>query len=358
MLPSVARESIALLPLSPRGHDVSLTTEVVANQTHLRQKGNIVYRQMSDMFWNEHEDISSLYSRVSYINSVLNHIQQISNKDRAITLISFGSGGLLMEYFILKQLQHYGYRDISWRVIDIDYGDYHLRQHHAYDLSLDAFSKIIPGRVSVHCSDQHYFDSCFGGSNAIYDRTRGATVLLAIDPPTAPSQILGTACDDPKRMSVKGRPVEEITNANCLYVIASDPEMQHHVQDIITALVQGDKVVTLGNIIKCHVNKFGNYEVQSTQSEISRAMQEGCKSLLEQMKVIQASTSQMRLSDIKYTVDHYLATRAKKSLYYTVFCVSDYDVSLTRLRDYISDNHHSSLFAGLTLNNTHIEKYP
>lgn len=360
MLPSVARESIALLPLSSRSHDVSLTPDAVMKQTYLRQKGNVVYRQMSDMFWSEHEDISSLRSRVSYINSVLNHIQQLSNKDRAITLISFGSGGLLMESFIHRQLQHLGYRDISWRVIDIDYGDYHHRHNHAYDLSLDAFSKITSGHLSVYRSEQNYFNSSYGGSSAVDDRSRGITVLLAIDPPTTPSQILGTACVDPARMSVKGRPVEDITDANCFYVIASDPEMQNQVQEAITSLAQGDKVVTLGSIIKCHVNKFGHCEVLSTQSERSLAMAEGCKQLLEQAKATQASTSksEMTLSDIKRTVDHYLATRAEKSLYYSACCVSDYDISLARLRGHIMDNHHSSLFAGLELNHTHIEKYP
>ncbi|MFT8210035.1 MAG: hypothetical protein ACMZI0_04395 [Symbiopectobacterium sp.] len=66
----------------------------------------------------------------------------------------------------------------------------------------------------------------------------------------------------------------------------------------------------------------------------------------------------MTLSDIKHAVERYFATMTEKSLYYAACCMSDYDVSLARLRDHIIDNHHSSLLATLEMNGTHIENYP
>ncbi|WP_291971570.1 hypothetical protein [Candidatus Symbiopectobacterium sp.] len=132
----------------------------------------------------------------------------------------------------------------------------------------------------------------------------------------------------------------------------------------MAALARGDRVVTLSSILKCHVNKFGRCEVLSTQSPRSLMMKEACTLLLEQAeqaKTTQASTSalEMTLSDIKRTVERYVAAMADENdLYYALHCVSDYDVSLARLRDYIIDNPCASLLATLEMNATHIENYP
>ncbi|MGX8942633.1 hypothetical protein ACWWJF_23225 [Symbiopectobacterium sp. Eva_TO] len=118
--------------------------------------------------------------------------------------------------------------------------------------------------------------------------------------------------------------------------------------------------VTLGSILKCHVNKFGRCEVLSTQSPRSLMMKEACTLLLEQAKTTQASTSalEMTLSDIKRTVERYVAAMADENdLYYALCCVSDYDVSLARLRDYIIDTLYSSLLATLEMNAIHTESY-
>lgn len=129
----------------------------------------------------------------------------------------------------------------------------------------------------------------------------------------------------------------------------------------MAALVRGDRVVTPGCIIKCYVNKFGGCEVLSTKSPRSLKMKEACTPLLEQAKTTQASTPalEMTLSDIKRAVERYVAAMADENdLYYALCCVSDYDVSLGRLSDYIIDNAYSSLFAILEMNATHIESYP
>lgn len=67
----------------------------------------------------------------------------------------------------------------------------------------------------------------------------------------------------------------------------------------------------------------------------------------------------MTLSDIKRTVERYVAAMADENdLYYALCCVSYYDVSLARLRDYIIDNPYSSLLATLEMNATNTESYP
>ncbi|MCW2485127.1 hypothetical protein J5069_04360 [Candidatus Symbiopectobacterium sp. NZEC127] len=363
MLPAVTSESIALLPLSSRARQhVALTPAAVMSQTHLRQHGQLIYRYQDALFWCEHEDVSSLHSRVNYLNKVVNHIRQtMPNRDQPLTLLSLGAGGLLMESFIHAQLQCNGYQDIHWRVIDIEYGPDGTQQCLSHRDSLDAFAAITSGKLAVYGSDQHYFNTFWGGNGATSDRSRGATVLLAIDPPTSSSQVLGIASLDPNSMSVKGRPVEDIADANCLYLIASEPEYKTQVHHAMAALARGDHMMTLGSILKCYVNKFGGCEVLSTQSPSSLMMKEACVPLLAQEKTTQASTStlEMTLSDIRRAVERYVAAMADENgLYFAVCCVSDYDVSLTRLRDYIVDNPHSSLLATLEMNATRIENHP
>ncbi|MCW2480669.1 hypothetical protein [Candidatus Symbiopectobacterium sp. NZEC135] len=363
MLPTVTSESIALLPLYARDRQpAALTPDAVMKQTHLRPHEHLMYRFQDRFFWCEHEDVSSLRSRVSYINTLINHIRQtMPNREQPLTLISLGAGGLLMESFIHRQLQGYGYQDIHWRVIDIEYGPDGTPCCLSHRDSLDAFATLTAEKLAIYASDQRYFNTFTGGNGGVNDRGRGATVLLGIDPPTSSSQASGMACFDPKRMSVKGRPVEDIADANCLYLIACDPEDKAQVHHAMAALTRGDRVVTLSGIIKCHVNKFGRCEVLSTQSPRSQMMKAACVPLLEQAKATQASTSafEMTLSDIKRTVERYVAAMADENdLYYAVSCVSDYDVSLTRLRDYIIDNSHTSLFATMEMNATHIENHP
>lgn len=363
MLPAVTSESIALLPLYSRDRQhAALTPASVMNQTHLRPHGHLVYRFQDRFFWCEHDDVSSLRSRVSYINTLINHIRQtMPNRDQPLTLISLGAGGLLMESFIHVQLQGNGYQDINWRVIDVEYGPDGTQRCLSHRDSLDAFVALTKEKLAVYASDQRYFNTFMDGNGATNDRGCGATVLLGIDPPTSSSQALGMACFDPQSMSVRGRPVEDITDANCLYLIACDPEYKAQVHHAIATLARGDCVVTLGSILKCHVNKFGRCEVLSTQSPTSLTMKEACTLLLEQAKTTQASTSalEMTLSDIKRTVERYVAAMADENdLYYALCCVSDYDVSLARLRDYIIDNPYSSLLATLEMNATHTESYP
>lgn len=363
MLPAVTSESIALLPLSSRARQhVALTPTSVMSQTHLRQHGRLLYRYQGSLFWCEHEDVSSLHSRVSYLNKVVNHIRQtMPCRDQPLTLISLGAGGLLMESYIHAQLQGDGYQDINWRVIDIEYGPNATQGCLSHRDSLDAFAEITAGKLAVYGSDQHYFNTFMGGDGATNDRNHGATVLLAIDPPTSVSQAMGTAGLDSQCMSVKGRPVEDIADANCLYLIASDPEHKAQVHQAMAALARGDHMVTLSSILTCHVNKFGGCEVVSTQSPRSLMMKAACTPLLEEAKTTQASTSalEMTLSDIRRAVERHVAARADEDdLYYAVCCVSDYDVSLARLRDYIIDNPHSSLLATLEMNATRVESYP
>ncbi len=321
-----------------------------------------MYRFQDRFFWCEHDDVSSLSSRVSYINTLINHIRQtMPNQEQPLTLISLGAGGLLMESFIHTQLKGNGYQDIYWRVIDAEYGPDGTQCCLSHRDSLDAFAALTAEKLAVYASDQRYFNTSAGGGGGTNDRDRGATVLLGIDPPTASSQALGLTYLDPLRMSVKGRPVEDIADANCLYLISCDPEDKELVHHAMAALARGDRVVTLGSIIKCHVNKFGRCEVLSTQSPSSLMMKTACAPLLEQEKTAQASTStfDMTLSDIKRAVERYVAAMADENdLYYAVCCVSDYEVSLARLRDHIIDNPHSSLLATLEMNATHIENFP
>ncbi|WP_440864168.1 hypothetical protein [Symbiopectobacterium purcellii] len=362
MLPAVTSESIALLPLYSRDRQqTALTPTSVINQTHLRPHGQLMYRFQDQLFWCEHDDVSSLNSRVSYLNAVVNHIRQtMPNRDQPLTLISLGAGGLLMESFIHKQLQGHGYQDINWRVIDIEYGPDGVHRCLSYRDSLDDFAGLTAGKLAVYSSEQHYFTTGTGGNGATNDRDRWATVLLIIDPPTSSSQALGRACIDPQSMSVKGRPVEDIAAANCLYLIACDPEYKELVDHAMAMLARGDRIATLCSILKCHVNKFGRCEVLSTQAPRSLMMKEACIPLLEQAKTIQASTSapEMTISDIKRAVERYVTAMAdENNLYYSVCCVSDYDVSLARLRDYIIDSPHSSSLATLEINATCIENY-
>lgn len=283
------------------------------HQTHLRPHGHLIYRFQDRLFWCEHDDVSSLHSRVSYLNAVVNHIRQtMPNRDQPLTLILLGARGLLMESFIHAQLQGNGYQDINWRVIDIEYGSDGVHRCLSYRDSLDAFTALTAGKLAVYGSEQRYFNTGMGGNGATNDRGRGTTVLLTIDPPTSLSQALGMACLDPHSMSVKGRPVEDIADANCLYLIACDPEYKEQADHAMAMLARGDRIATLSSILTCHVNKFGGCEVLSMQAPRNLMMKAACTPVLEQAKTTQASTSapEMTISEIKRAVERYVTAMA------------------------------------------------
>lgn len=99
-------------------------------------------------------------------------------RDKPITLISLGSGGLLTESFINEKIKNSGYKDISWRIIEPDY------QNNGYKLCREEVKKRVNDNIVAFTTEQKYLNKSLGHSVlAENDKNRGTVVVLAIDPP-------------------------------------------------------------------------------------------------------------------------------------------------------------------------------
>lgn len=349
MLPPVSINTDTSAHISHHNYQAApLTTERVIQNSCLTQKDQCSSRSMGHLSWGEYEHLASLHDRIDFINKVTSYItDKIPLRDTPITLISLGSGGLLTESFIDEQLKNSGYKDLNWRVIDPDY------QNNGYAQCRNEFKQRVNNNVMAFTTEQAYLNESPGHYGlAENDKNHGATVILSIFPPTVLPEI---SCD-PDSMVLKGRSVEDVSEANGIYLFVVPPNYKEMLDQIPLVLSEGSQLIVLNCALKCLINKQGNYEINVSPSETGRFINNGTKPYLDSLsKTSNPTQKKIELSHIGNAFDKYIEKLNNRDQLGMKFFISDYDVSIAKLQDYFIESNNKTLFASFDKNETSLK---
>ena len=324
-----------------------LMTYNVIRDSHLQTSHSICNsRVIGSLSWIENEQIASLNSRVTFINEITYFIsEKIPSRETPLTLVSLGSEGLLMEYFIHQQLKKSGYRDISWRVIDSGY------QNNGYANSRNEFTQKVDGKVNVFTTEQAYFNkaSDVAGENlASRDKHRGAVIILSINPPAAlfPEKLI-----EHNSICLRGHAVTDINVANSIYLMVASCNAKEFVQKAINQLNLETQIISSEHVIRYAINGDGLCEVNFCQSKISSFIKNGVQTYLNSLSEPEIRREKnLTLNDINLALNKYISTLPAIGLYGTKTFVSDYDNSITQLNNFFINSHNKTLLAALDKN--------
>ena len=345
-------------PLHESGGDYPaayLTIEWVRGNSYLKEIADTIssetYRCVAPLYWIEDEKMASLNARVDFINrTTSNIINAIPMRDTPITFISLGSGGLLTEFFLHNRLKNSGYNNLSWRFIDVAY------QNNGAAQALSYFGNIVSD-VAAFTTEQLYLNKLLGYCRlAENDKTRGATVVLTIDPPRL-FQAPAAVNNHPASILFKGMPVAAAKKANAIYLLAAPSSQREELDHARKLLAEGRWFIDTDCGLKCSINKLGACETSYTPSASGRVINSQVAPYLESVSKISALTQQkIDLINVDKILDKYLEDIANRGQYGIKFYVSDYDLALANLRDYFIDSNNQGLFASFVQNEGRFEK--
>lgn len=191
-----------------------LTVQKVVKRTQYQDWHSHSLRRLNQFHWLEDERSASLNARISYINGLVRKVQDLQfPTQQPLTLISLGSGGLLMERYIDDQLKAAGYHQLRWRCIDLSYArsQDNLENQH-YQERLAAFQASTLSALEDYPTEQAYLHSGPEHSiRSVLDRAAGPVILLSIHPP-------GPLCALNELMPADWQ------TANTLYLMCSQPD--------------------------------------------------------------------------------------------------------------------------------------
>lgn len=355
MIPSISTSTGTSVHISHQHYQASpLTTDRVIQNSYLKQNDPCNSRFIGHLSWVENEHVASLNGRIDFINKMTSSIvETIPLRDTPITFISLGSGGLLTEFFINEQLKNSGYKDLNWRVIDPNY------QNNGYEQCRKEFKERVGNNnVMAFTTEQTYLKKSLGHSGlAQNDKNRGATVVLSIDPPTALSGSSSEVSYNPDCMILKGRPVEDVSKANGIYLLVTKTNYKDMLHQIPHALSEGRQLVALDCGLKCSINNQGNCEVNFSPSETGSFINNGTKPYLDSLsKIANQVQKKIELSNVDKSFDKYIEKLNGSGQSGIKFFVSDYDTSIVKLHDYFIDTNKKTLFASFDKNEISFER--
>ncbi|TCV99805.1 hypothetical protein [Biostraticola tofi] len=347
MIPSIPTLKNFLTPFF-RGDDqtATLTIDRITNETVPVYDNQCIYRYLGHLSWVENDAFASLNAKVDFINKTVAVImEKIPWRDMRITFISLGSAGLLTEFYIHDQLRKFGYNNLHWRAIDIDY------QNNTFDNCRKEFSHKVNEQFRAFTTEQTYLKKSMGGYFlAQNDRDLGATIVLSIIPPTALPKTASKADDVSGCMFIRGRPVKDPIKANGIYLLVTSNKFASLPHQVLKALESGEQLVAIDFMMKVSLNR-GGYTVTLSPSEMGEIIKRDTKPYLDFLNRTSAATQQkITLLNIDKALDVYLQHLPGSNKCGEKFFVSDYDVSVDNLRDYFSNGANISLFASFDKN--------
>ncbi|MCW2484852.1 hypothetical protein J5069_02965 [Candidatus Symbiopectobacterium sp. NZEC127] len=350
MIPSVSIKPDTSVHVSHDDYQVSLlTADRVIQESQIKHDGLCSFRYKGRRSWFENENVASLNGRVNFINKVTSRIiESMPLRDKPITFISLGSAGLLTESFINEQLKNAGYKDISWRIIEVDY------QSNGYEQCRKEFREHVNANVRAFTTEQAYLNKSHNhGMLAENDKNRGGVVILSIDPPTD----LEKKSYDSDCMILKGRPVEDVKKANAIYFIFAPIVHKEMFCQVPQELSKGDKLVGLDCALKCSINKHGKPEFSYSQSEKGKYIYNGVKRLLDlHYENPDLAQRKIELSDVAEAFDKFIEIINIAGMTGIRFFVSDYDTSKLNLHNYFTNCNNETLFASFENNDISFER--
>ncbi len=336
---STAEQLVNVLP--------PLTIRSLLRDTYLDTGQEVNIRRKGELSWIENQNVASLTGRIEFINQLISYvIENIPQRNTPLTLVSMGSGGLLTEKFINQQLKKAGYSDIHWRMIDVDY------QQNGYRPSRNEFRDKVEKNVLSFTSEQAYLNKNSGPTTlAVDDKFRGASIILSIDPPSPLEGQEAATCDVSDCMLIRGRPVNDIKQANAIYLLVADKSRQDKLIQVHQHLTAGDHVVMMEGVLKCTLNSQSDCEVTFCPSSSGQALNRDVKPFLEYVHRVADQTGQkLKLKHIDKALGKYISSLENAGLAGIKFYVSDYDTSVTRLRQHFQNGNNPALFAAFENN--------
>ncbi|MCS3429965.1 hypothetical protein [Klebsiella sp. BIGb0407] len=360
--------------------------EIVKNSELMHILPDCNHRVTGNLFWLEHDKTPELNSRVDFINKLTSSILEASPiREKPITLVSLHSHGLLIEYFIHKQLEKLGYQDINWRIIDSNYQDNGLEE------SRKEFKEKTGGKLKAFTTEQTYFKKTSDVACeklASNDKHRGTVVILSINSPAPIVSI------DDVHKTLGGAAVKDINKANAIYLMftlsehGSIPNVTmnginpvnavyemgirgpiHAMSEMLSVTARkvndaigtyhGTKTLSCENILKCSVNTKEGYSIDCSQTEENLRIKKGINLHLKNFNYGDMRNSDITLPHINGALVEYIELLSQKpelKLLCTKLLVSDYDNSIIELNDFfINDSHHKTLFASYDANQKSFE---
>lgn len=346
MIPSVSIKPNNPVHVSHDDYQVNqLTVDRVIQESHMKHDGLRSFRYIGSRSWFENENIASLNGRVDFINKITScMIESIPLRDKPITFISLGSAGLLTESFINEQLKTAGYKDISWRIIDVDY------KSNGYEQCRKEFREQVNANVRAFTSEQAYLNKSLDhGMLAENDKNRGAIVILSINPPTD----LENKNYPADYMILKGRPTEDVKKANAVYFIFTPNSHKEMFYQVPKELSKGKNLIGLDCALKCTINKHGKPELSYSPSEKGKIIYDGVKRLLDhRYENADQPQRKIELSDVDEVFDKYIKIINITGNTGIKFFVSDYETSQLNLHDYFTNGNNETLFSSFERNET------
>ncbi len=324
----------------------TLTIDRIIKETVPAYDDQCIYRYLGHLSWVENDTFASLNARIDFINKTVALImEKIPSRDMPITFISLGSAGLLTEFFIHDQLTKFGYNNLHWRAIDIDY------QNNKYDNCRKEFCHKVNDQFRAFTTEQTYLKKSMGGYFlAQNDKDLGATIVLSIIPPTALPKTSSKPDDVSGCMFIRGRPVRDPIKANGIYLLVTSSKFSSLPHQVLQGLESGEQIVALDFIMKVSL-KRGGYNVTLSPSEMGEIIKKDTKPYLDFLNRTSAVfQQQITLPNIDNALEVYLQHLRGSNKYGEKFYVSDYDISIENLTDYFSNSINTSLFASFDKN--------
>lgn len=220
MIPSPAMNAIssqAVVRENPARPIAVLTPTQVIQETYASDydEPGVVIRANRPFIWVENDSYASLEKRCEFITELAKRVDEMNlPRDQPLTVVSLDSKGLLSEWYVHEQFQKMGFTNLHWRIIDLEYADTNTHS------TIQAFSDRANADVCHYINEQTYINRSPGQtSQALNDRSLGATIVLSLDAPFG-AEADQSVVNDPAYLKLRGKSVDDIKQANAIYLTA------------------------------------------------------------------------------------------------------------------------------------------
>jgi hypothetical protein len=292
-------------------------------------------------------------NKVELINVVAARINALPT-DRPITIISLGSGGLLVEDLIFKQLSLAHQKQVRFRVIDPDY----LKgrpQYQEYNAAIKSF-KADKEAVKYVTSTTYLAAQLNGKRLAGSDQQEGPVIILAVNPPT---QWGGDTTDTEERLALRGIPYssESIDKANAILVeLVTKSEHLNAAAQNIERLKKGYILDCHNSAMICSADQKGDFHFEVSPNFIAQFLFDYVRGDIRRQIDASGDTQDPPLQRLHKAVMS-VVNNFKTPLGALGFSImSGYDQSESELKEHFSLSKHPAIFASLRDNKVELNE--
>lgn len=344
--PAVARQPGSDSP------DETINSLIIENETELSWDcgSDVLCRSRNSLYWQEGEHASGLSFRAEFIEKLAGEIQSRHKDESPVRIFSFGSGGGLSEYYLLRQLRNI---EVELILIDPRYVDDSCRNSVTQSLK----NEFSSAHISAWVTEQEYF-------NISKSPVAGLAIVMNIDRPQLrepefiPEKIIEQAKDynltpdDIRKNAIcpLGIPVSD-EYANALFCLFTYKQHLENLAPVPDALAQGGKALATTSGVLFFRDIDGSVSIRHSRS----------KPMFEFVKMFTEITRDAKSkNDIHNVWDKMAATSGDDDFIkkYGVLTMpfADYNAGLLYLRHQVFNNSDCLIVAELDQNNFSIQQ--